>query len=472
MLQLHDLPNETLCSVIHYLDTEQDINALAQTNRHFYSRTNALLYHHNAIHQRIFALLWAADRGVLNTAEYAVHASQRVSNRVDIFYQALSIAIQAGHTSIAKLLLSQEGVDPNIQYQDKEDEFCITFLARAAQAGNMDMINLLLSTKMLDPNLGDDIGRPPIAYAGFSGQDDVVKKLLSTPGVDPNLKDLEGRTPLSWTVSYGSEVAVSHFLSQPDVDVNAAVASGNIFKIGWTPLMFSVNRRATGMVKLLLQVPNIDAEHQSKYGNTALHFAVSSRSEELVQLLLEKGVIPDTMSRRFSSPLVSAACSGHLPILRLLYEAGANPDAATRSGGDTALIIASDKGYTDMVRFLLETKKVDPAAQDKENKRNPLSLAAENGHREIVDMLLMQDGHGNPDAKDYKGRTPLSYAVENGDLEIIKSVVAKSSAIDLSEVDVDGGTLLSYAPERFRPEIKELLTAPNGVIQEAGVNCS
>ena len=50
-------------------------------------------------------------------------------------------------------------------------------------------------------------------------------------------------------------MAVSHFLSQLDVDVNAAVASDNIFKIGWTPLMFSVNRRATGMVKLLLQVP-------------------------------------------------------------------------------------------------------------------------------------------------------------------------------------------------------------------------
>lgn len=464
MLQLQDLPNEILCRVTHYLDTEQNINSLARTNRHLYHRTNALLYRHNAIHQNIFALLWAADHGVLNTAVYAVHASQRVSNRVDIFHQALSITIQEGHTSIAKLLLSQEGVDPNLQYQCKEDKLCITFLARAAQAGHMDMINLLLSTKIVDPNLGDDIGRPPIAYAGFSGQDDVVKKLLATPGVDPDLKDRDGRTPLSWTVSYGSEVAVSHFLSQlDDVDVNAAVATNNRLKKGWTPIMFALNRRATGMAKLLLQVPNIDAGHQSAYGRTALHLAVASGSREIVQLLLEKGVNPNVMSPRCSSPLFNAASSGYLSILRLLYEAGADPDAATRTG-DTPLTIASGEGHTDIVRFLLETKKVDPAAQGIEDKRNSLSLAAENGNREIVSLLLMQDGHGNPDAKDYNRRLPLSYAAENGDLEIIKSIVAKSAAIDLSAVDVEGRTILFYASERDLPEIKKLLTAPNGAI--------
>lgn len=464
MLQLHDLPNEILCRVTHYLDTEQNIDSLARTNRHLYHRTNALLYRHNAIHQKLFALLWAADHGVLNTAAYAVHASQRSSNRVDIFHQALSITIRAGHTSIAEFLLSQEGVDPNLQYQGKEDKFCKTFLARAAQAGHMDMINLLLSTNIVDPNLGDDIGRPPIAYAGFSGQGDVVKKLLATPGVDPDLKDRDGRTPLSWTVSYGSEVAVSHFLSQPDVvDVNAAVATDNMLKKGWTPLMFALNMRATGMAKLLLQVPNIDAGHQSARGRTALHLAVASGSKEMVQILLEKGVNPNMMSPRCHSPLFDAASSGYLSILQLLYKAGADPDAATRTG-DTPLTIASGEGHTDIVRFLLETKRVNPAAQGIEDKRNSLSLAAENGDREIVSLLLMQDGHGNPDAKDYNGRLPLSYAVENGDLEIIKSIVAKSSAVDLSAVDVEGRTILSYASERDLPEIKELLTTPNGAI--------
>ena len=464
MLQLQDLPNEILYSVTHYLDAEQSINFLARTNRHLYHRTNALLYRHNAIHQNIFALLWAADHGVLNTAAYAIHASQRVSNRVGIFHQALSIAIQKGHTSIAKLLLSQEGVDPNLQYQGKEDNFCITFLARAAQAGHMDMINLLLSTKIIDPNLGDDIGRPPIAYAGFSGQDDAVKKLLATPGVDPDLKDHDGRTPLSWTVSYGSEVAVSHFLSQLHVvDVNAAVATDKMLKKGWTPLMFALNRRAIGKAKLLLQVPNIDAGHKSARGRTALHLAVASGSKEIVQLLLENGVNPNVMSPCCPSPLFHAASSGHLSILQLLYEAGADPDAATKTG-DTPLTIASSEGHTAIVRFLLETKKVDPAAQGIEDKRNSLSVAAENGDREIVSLLLMQDGHGNPDAKDYNGRLPLSYAVENGDLEIIKSIIAKSSAIDLSAVDVEGRTILSYASKHDLPEIKKLLTAPNRAV--------
>ena len=215
------------------------------------------------------------------------------------------------------------------------------------------------------------------------------------------------------------------------------------------------------MVKLLLQVPNIDAEHQSECGRTTLHLAVASASAEIVQLMLKKGVNPNITTPCCPSAAFAAAWRGHLSILQLLYEAGADPDIAT-GDGHTPLFVASAKGKTDIVRFLLETKKVDPAAQGIEHKRNSLSLAAENGDREIVDLLLMQDGHGNPDAKDYKGRTPLSYAVENGDLEIIKSIVAKSSAIDLSEVDVDGRTLLSYAFDRR--EIKKLLTAPNGDI--------
>lgn len=140
--------------------------------------------------------------------------------------------------------------------------------------------------------------------------------------------------------------------------------------------MFSVNRRAIGMVKHLLQVPNIDAEHQSKYGNTALHLAVSvsSRSEELMQLLLEKGVNPDMLSCHFSSPLLSTACSGYLSILQLLYEAGADPDTATRSGGDTLLTIASNKGYTDMVWFCWKLKRLIQVPRTKRTNKIPCLL--------------------------------------------------------------------------------------------------
>lgn len=37
MLQLQDLPNEILCTVTRYLDMEQNINSLTQTNCYLYN---------------------------------------------------------------------------------------------------------------------------------------------------------------------------------------------------------------------------------------------------------------------------------------------------------------------------------------------------------------------------------------------------------------------------------------------------
>ncbi|KAF7586408.1 hypothetical protein BBP40_008931 [Aspergillus hancockii] len=267
------------------------------------------------------ALLWAADHEIVKTAQHSLNASFRGSNnQLKIFYHALLIAVQAGSTSIVKISLLQEGVDPNFPYNNEEDKFSKTFLARAAQAGHADIVALLLSTKGINPNLGDDMGRSPITYAGFSGQATVVKQLLATPGVDLNFKDQHGRTPLSWTVSYGSEAAVSQFLSRQDVDVNAAIVTDDMFRKGWTALMFAASKGFTEKVELLLNTPYININHQCASGKTALHFAVQAGAEATVRLLLAKGAYPDPRDRHNRSPLVESASNGHLSIMKLLLK--------------------------------------------------------------------------------------------------------------------------------------------------------
>lgn len=153
------------------------------------------------------------------------------------------------------------------------------------------MVRLLLSVENLNHNLSDWLGRPPIVYACW-GAVDVLKELLATSAVDPNLEDNDDRTPLHWTACHGSEVAVSHFLARPDVDINAAANGDYTFKGGWTPLMVAVNRQSTAIVKLLLDMPAINAEYQSDLGKTALHLAAFNGSEGIVRLLLAKGVNP------------------------------------------------------------------------------------------------------------------------------------------------------------------------------------
>ena len=60
---LLDLPNELLQDISEYLESERDINAVAQANRHLYRLLDSYLYRYNVQQSRRSALLWAARHG-------------------------------------------------------------------------------------------------------------------------------------------------------------------------------------------------------------------------------------------------------------------------------------------------------------------------------------------------------------------------------------------------------------------------
>ncbi|KAK2781723.1 hypothetical protein FQN53_000407 [Emmonsiellopsis sp. PD_33] len=478
MPYLHHLPNELLITITTYLDTAHDINALAQANRHLYTLFNPTLYLHNAKHQHLSALTWAARHSILNTAHHAIHASQKTppTTKLETYHHALAIAIESGSGTmpIINLLLSQPGINPNLQLltEDEEkagDRLRLTFLARAAQAGNMPALKRLLprtspnSNPPVDPNLGSSTGRTPLSYASSSNHLDAVTYLLSTPGINPDLRDeLYGRTPLSYAADSGALASVSALLLRPDVDINAAPDPDQCVGIGWTPLMFATDKMHISVAKRLLSMPCIDVNYRSKLGETALHLAVLRNLEELVPLLLARGVDPDIRGPRDATPLFYAAHCGNLSIARVLCGAGAEPDARTVYR-HTPLREAAVCGWTEIVRFLLATGRVDVGARDVEAV-TVLAAAAMKGSREIVGLLLGREGGGGKgelglEARDRQGRNALSYAVGYGDVEIVRMLVeGVEGGVDLEGVDGGGRTLLSYAPERVRGEMGRVLS--------------
>ena len=128
-------------------------------------------------------------------------------------------------------------------------------------------------------------------------------------------------------------------------------------------------------------------------------------------------------------PLEFAAREGHLQIVKLLLEAGADKDACW--GGDsytsTPLCAASASGHLEIVRLLLQCA-ARPNGLGKSYASRPLGCASDAGQLGIVRMLL--DARADKDANDDRGETALGKASRGGHVEIAQLLVEAGADVD------------------------------------------
>ena len=112
--------------------------------------------------------------------------------------------------------------------------------------------------------------------------------------------------------------------------------------------------------------------------------------------------------------LMLASSKGHLEIVRLLIEAGANVNA--KRDDWTALMSASRNGHAQVVRLLVD------AGADVNTKGSdgwtPLMLASWEGHLEVVRLLV--DAGADVNTKGSDGWTALMWASLKGHLEVVR----------------------------------------------------
>ena len=147
-----------------------------------------------------------------------------------------------------------------------------------------------------------------------------------------------------------------------------------------------------------------------------LVLAVKEGHLEVVRLLLEAGADKDAANTDGSTALFFAAQNGHLEVVRLLLEAGADKDAADTDGW-TALHIAAQEGHLEVVRLLLEAGIDTDAAEDTDGW-TALLLASWKGHLEVARLLL--EAGADKDAADTYGQTALRVAIYQRHLEVLR----------------------------------------------------
>jgi len=139
-----------------------------------------------------------------------------------------------------------------------------------------------------------------------------------------------------------------------------------------------------GVAELLKQKP--DVNEKAEAGWTPLLFAAAQGYPRIVRMLLEAGANPEICNLRGITPLIYGARYGNLDVCKNLLEFGADVDAPDQGiEGITALMWASFNGNIGLVRTLLKTK-ANPLIKSRRDQ-TALDMAQANGHGEIAKLL-------------------------------------------------------------------------------------
>ena len=194
------------------------------------------------------------------------------------------------------------------------------------------------------------------------------------------------------------------------------------------------------------------SKSSSKPGGTPLHFAALYGIRDVAEFLTNVSwqKINAVGASHKETPLIVASEMGHVEIVRVLLERGANPDV--QDGRErTALHWGLKEGHLEVAELLLERGATANTADV--TGQAPLHLASREGHVVITQLLLKQGA--DPNAKDGSGRSSLHWASQEGHLEVAQLLLNKGA--NWSTGDNSGQVPLHLASQEGRLDVAQLL---------------
>lgn len=155
-----------------------------------------------------------------------------------------------------------------------------------------------------------------------------------------------------------------------------------------------------------------------------------------------------------SEEFFAAARKGDAAAVKAFLDKGVNVNSKTRYGA-TALSYACDKGHVEVVKLLIE-RGADVNSRDTFYGEVPLGWALSKGHAEIVKLLLNNGAAGIERA--------LMTGVQTGNAAIVKAVVEKGPKLDT----LNSALVRAYASGN--KEIIDLLKKAGATAAEVNVD--
>jgi len=287
--------------------------------------------------------------------------------------------------------------------------------------GNHSRVVQLLLQHKADVNGTEKQGKSALWIASLLGHINVISTLVSDPEMNINLQDSQGKTALMAASEHNHPEIVSVLLNghaKPDVSTHS----------GKTPLLMAASFGYTKCMRYLID-GGADVNFRDGHGCTPLYMACQSGQIAAVNMLVSAKAEIDAVSGILKeTPLVAAAYNGHTMIVRILLMKKADPMKVDRDGmsmlsaaakrghlhviqvvyqhlmtvlsaeemtefvnqqnkdGLSPLHLACIGGHEDVVRYLVDTMKVDVRGENDSHK-TALDLAVKGGHQQIVSIL-------------------------------------------------------------------------------------
>ena len=205
------------------------------------------------------------------------------------------------------------------------------------------------------------------------GDREAVERMLASDPALVSARDEQGVSAVLLSHYYGKEEVSRALLARrPELDIFEAATAGDAERVrallakdraltnawssdGFFPLGLAAFFKRPAVAKVLLE-HGADPRMASKpAGFTPLHSAVAddagSEVDELVRMLIDAGADPNARSASGGTPLHTAGFTGNLAVTEMLLAAGADPEA-TDAKGLTPLDHARERSHPEVAAIL------------------------------------------------------------------------------------------------------------------------